>query len=120
MAHQRLRLGDAQRRGGLQPAPERDEPERIEVVIRAPKDRPSGSVLLRGARIITMKGGGNEVIENGEIRKEPAYLTDFWTDRAVHFIEENRERPFFLYLPYHLVHTDIEAREADVTRFAAS
>jgi arylsulfatase A-like enzyme len=41
-----------------------------------------------------------EVIEDGEIRKEPKYLTEFWTDHAVRFIEQNKERPFFLYLAY--------------------
>ena len=41
-----------------------------------------------------------EVIEDGKIRKEPTYLTDFWTGRAVGFLEENRARPFFLFLAY--------------------
>lgn len=41
-----------------------------------------------------------EVIEDGKIRKEPTYLTDFWTNHAVKFIEQNREQPFFLYLAY--------------------
>jgi len=41
-----------------------------------------------------------EVIENGRVRKEPQYLTDFWTDHAVRFLRENREKPFFLYLAY--------------------
>jgi arylsulfatase A-like enzyme len=41
-----------------------------------------------------------DVIENGRVRKEPGYLTDLWTERAVRFLEENRERPFFLYLAY--------------------
>src|SRR3954447_14258824 len=41
-----------------------------------------------------------EVIENGTIRKEPTYLTDFWTDHGVRFIEQNKDRPFFLYLAY--------------------
>jgi len=41
-----------------------------------------------------------DVIENGQIRKEPQYLTDFWTDHAVRFIEQNKNRPFFLYLAY--------------------
>src|SRR5215212_9239883 len=31
-----------------------------------------------------------EVIEGGKIRKEPHYLTDFWTDRGVKFINENK------------------------------
>jgi arylsulfatase A-like enzyme len=41
-----------------------------------------------------------QVIEHGEIRTEPQYLTDLWTDRAVEFIETNRARPFFLFLAY--------------------
>ena len=36
-------------------------------------------------------------IERGEIRVEPQYLTDLWTDRAVEFIEDNHARPFFLF-----------------------
>ncbi len=55
---------------------------------------------------ITMPHGGTstfydaEVIENGEIRREPKYLTDLWTEHAVGFIEENKDRPFFLFLSY--------------------
>ena len=41
-----------------------------------------------------------EVIENGVVRKEPGYLTDFWTDHATEFIERNKDRPFFLLLAY--------------------
>ena len=40
------------------------------------------------------------VIDDGRIRKEPTYLTDFWTDRGIRFIEENRKRPFFLFLAF--------------------
>ncbi len=43
---------------------------------------------------------GADVVEDGKVRKEPQYLTEFWTDRAVRFIEANRERPFFLFLAY--------------------
>ena len=41
-----------------------------------------------------------EIIEDGELRKEPKYLTEFWTDHAVRFLQENKSRRFFLYLPY--------------------
>ena len=41
-----------------------------------------------------------DVIENGELRTEPQYLTDLWTDHAVRFIEQNTEQPFFLFLAY--------------------
>jgi arylsulfatase A-like enzyme len=43
---------------------------------------------------------GADVIEGGRVRKEPRYLTDFWTDHAVRFIEQNKGGPFFLYLAY--------------------
>lgn len=41
-----------------------------------------------------------QVIENGQVRTEPKYLTDLWTEHGVRFIEQNQERPFFLYLAY--------------------
>ena len=33
------------------------------------------------------------------------YLTDLFTDRALEFIEQNKNSPFFLYLPYNAPHT---------------
>ena len=41
------------------------EAQRYDVEIKAPKDRPRGTVVLRGARIITMKG--DQIIPNGDI-----------------------------------------------------
>lgn len=41
-----------------------------------------------------------EIIEDGRIRKEPTYLTDFWTDHGIRFIEQNKDRPLFLFLAY--------------------
>jgi arylsulfatase A-like enzyme len=41
-----------------------------------------------------------EVIEDGHLRKEPRYLTDFWTDHGIRFIEQAKDRPFFLMLAY--------------------
>ena len=41
------------------------QPARVDITIRVPKDRPSGTVVLRGARVITMKG--DEVLENADI-----------------------------------------------------
>ena len=38
------------------------------------------------------------------------YLTDRLTSEAEQFIEANRERPFFLYLPYYAIHTPIQAK----------
>jgi arylsulfatase A-like enzyme len=62
-----------------------------------------------------------EVVENGKVRIEPEYLTDFWTDRAVNFIEKNQSKPFFLYLAYNgpygigqCMHEPIKNRFAEV------
>ena len=41
-----------------------------------------------------------EIIENGAVRKEAGYTTDLWTRKGIEFIEQNKERPFFLYLAY--------------------
>ncbi|MFV1995277.1 MAG: PVC-type heme-binding CxxCH protein, partial [Verrucomicrobiales bacterium] len=55
---------------------------------------------------ITMPHGGTStfhgarVIENGETRVEPKYLTDLWTEHALKFIEQSKDNPFFLYLAY--------------------
>ncbi|NOX98155.1 MAG: sulfatase-like hydrolase/transferase [Verrucomicrobia bacterium] len=58
---------------------------------------------------ITMPAGGTstfhgaQVIENGETRKEPEYLTSFWTKHALKFIDQSAkdpDKPFFLFLAY--------------------
>lgn len=57
---------------------------------------------------ITMPHGGTstfydaQIIEDGKLRKEPTYLTDFWTDHALKFIdqESKTDEPFFLFLSY--------------------
>jgi arylsulfatase A-like enzyme len=45
------------------------------------------------------------------------YLTDRLTDEAVAFIERNKDRPFFLYLPHFAVHTPLQARPDLVEHF---
>src|SRR5687767_10819563 len=41
-----------------------------------------------------------DIIEDGQLRKEAGYTTDLWTRKGIEFIEQNKERPFFLYLAY--------------------
>ena len=81
---------------------------------------------------ITMPHGGTStfynasVIENGEIREEPEYLTDFWTRHAIQFIDNQAEKddqPFFLFLSYNgpyalgrLLLRDAQNRHADFYR----
>lgn len=40
------------------------------------------------------------IIEHGETRREPMHQTEYWTRRAVEFIEQSKDRPFFLFLAY--------------------
>ncbi len=46
------------------------------------------------------------------------YLTDRLTDEAIRWIEENRKRPFFLYLAHFAVHDPIQGRRDLVDRYA--
>ena len=58
---------------------------------------------------ITMPHGGTstfydaQIIEDGKERTEPQYLTDFWTQHAVKYINQQaqqKDKPFFLFLAY--------------------
>ncbi len=51
--------------------------------------------------------------------KPGEYLTDRLTDEACAFIEEQRSKPFFLYLTHYAVHTPIQAKEELRKQFAA-
>lgn len=45
------------------------------------------------------------------------FLTDRLTDEAVKFIESSGDRPFFLYLPHHAVHTPLQAKPELVEKY---
>lgn len=49
--------------------------------------------------------------ENGTLRAVGGYVTDILTDRAVAFLEQPRNGPFFLYLAHKAIHPD--ARQLD-------
>jgi arylsulfatase A-like enzyme len=48
--------------------------------------------------------GRHDWWRNEEPLEEPGYATDLLTKHAVDFIERNRERPFFVYLPHLAIH----------------
>ncbi|MBI3865426.1 MAG: sulfatase-like hydrolase/transferase [Planctomycetia bacterium] len=48
---------------------------------------------------------------------EGEYLTDRLSAEAEKFIEHNRDRPFFLYLPHFAVHTPLQAKPDIVDRY---
>jgi N-acetylglucosamine-6-sulfatase len=47
-----------------------------------------------------------ELFEDGRIHEVPGYITDVLTDRAVSFIEQVRNKPFFLYIGHKAIHPD--------------
>jgi arylsulfatase A-like enzyme len=55
---------------------------------------------------ITKPGGSTaefynqKIIENGVVREEEGYTTDLWTREGIKFIENNQDKPFFLFLAY--------------------
>jgi arylsulfatase A-like enzyme len=47
---------------------------------------------------------GDRVINPEVTARDQAQLTTLYTQRAVRFIQENREKPFFIYIPHTMVH----------------
>lgn len=57
---------------------------------------------------------GLEVAPDGE------YLTDRFAAEAEKFLEQNGEKPFFLYLPHNAVHTPLKAKPEIVAKYEAA
>lgn len=49
-----------------------------------------------------------ELIWQGQIRKYPGYITEILTDHALEFVDQNRDKPFFLFVGYNAPHTPYE------------
>jgi arylsulfatase A len=54
-----------------------------------------------------------------EQSKSNEYLTDRLTDEAEKFIEQNKAKPFFLYLPHYTVHIPLKAKADLVAKYQA-
>ena len=52
-----------------------------------------------------------DLFEDGAIHKVEGYITDIFTDRAIDFIENSAEKPFFIYVGHKAIHP--EARQRD-------
>jgi arylsulfatase A-like enzyme len=50
--------------------------------------------------------------------RETGYSSDIYSDEAVAFIERHKEKPFFLYVSYTAPHWPMEAKSANLERFA--
>lgn len=62
-------------------------------------------------------GLDKEYIAGLEDGKEGDYITDVLTEKSINFIEQNKDRPFFLYLSHYGVHTPFEAPEHLVKKY---
>ncbi len=56
------------------------------------------------------RDGNVDWYRNGQLADEPGYLVDVVTRHATRFIAENRERPFFLYVPHLAGHFPYQGR----------
>lgn len=57
--------------------------------------------------------------KNGNLKdgEKGEYLTDRITSEAINFIASNKEKPFFLYLPYFTVHTPLQGKQELVDKY---
>jgi arylsulfatase A-like enzyme len=64
---------------------------------------------------VGMPGQGRSInpqfFEDGALHEVPGYTTDLLTDRAIGFIQRERERPFLVYLAHKAVHPDVVQRD---------
>lgn len=68
---------------------------------------------------IVSMGKHFDFVTNPSVAVKPgAYLADFLTDHAVRFLDKNKERPFFLYLPHFGVHSPFQAKKEWLAKFA--
>ncbi len=56
---------------------------------------------------------------NTQLAETKGYLTDFFTDKAIAFIEEKQDQPFFCYLPYNVPHTPIQVQDSLFQKYLA-
>lgn len=63
-------------------------------------------------------GNYRALLHNREQIDFEGYLTDVFTDKAIDYIEESKDRPWFIYLSYNAVHTPMHAKEEHLKKFA--
>lgn len=76
--------------------------------------------MLGGGHTYFPKPGKHSLERNGkrvETFSNP-YLTDFFTDEALAWLQQERDVPWFLYLSYNAPHGPLQATEEDLAHFA--
>lgn len=59
------------------------------------------------------------LLRNGKPEKTSGYCTQVFFDAAMQFMKENRERPFFVYLPTNVPHGPLDVAESDAAPYRA-
>lgn len=62
-------------------------------------------------------GHSHSIRENDDFTEFEGYLTDRLGEKAVEFIDRNKEKPFFVYWAPNAVHTPMEATKDDLERY---
>lgn len=60
----------------------------------------------------------NPILKGSQPINEMSYLTDAFTREAIDFIDRNKDRPFFLYVPYNAVHSPLQGANKYMEAFA--
>lgn len=58
-----------------------------------------------------------DFVHNDTIIKSTGYTSDFFTDKAVDFIEKNKDKPFFCYVPYNVPHSPFQVPEEYFSKY---
>jgi arylsulfatase A-like enzyme len=53
----------------------------------------------------------------GNFEEPNGYATDIFANKAIDFIERNKENPFFIMLSFNAVHTPMESKQDDLDKF---
>ena len=61
--------------------------------------------------------GGNAILRGNDPIEQVTYTTDMFGEGAAAFIEKNKDKPFFVYLPFNAVHMPLQATDKYLQRF---
>jgi len=86
-----------------------------------PEDHPdvvNAKFDTRIDRMIWGIGQYSARFNGGDLFAPDKYLTDYYTDEALKVIENNKNRPFFLYLSHWAIHNPLQALRSDVQQMS--
>ncbi|MDF2192343.1 sulfatase-like hydrolase/transferase [Paraflavitalea sp. CAU 1676] len=69
---------------------------------------------------LTRREGSIQITRNGQIVEETAYITDRIGEEAVGFIDQHKQDPFFLYVPFNAPHDPFQAKKADFDKITST